>query len=93
MQTHQKPVPSLQIGLGDMVLIDGDLGQVIGVRYGQIAYDVILGHLVFRNVAPEHLRLVPLTRRERHALQTKAERPIENFLDRLRTARARRLTH
>jgi hypothetical protein len=41
MQTHQKPVPSLQIGLGDMVLIDGDLGQVIGVRYGQIAYDVI----------------------------------------------------
>ena len=91
MQAHQKPMPSSQFGLGDMVLIDGDLGQVIGVRYGQIAYDVIVRDVVFRNVAPERVRLAP-TRRERVAFQTKPE-PIPNFLDRLKTARASRITH
>ena len=66
-------------------------GQVIGVRYGQIAYDVIVRDLVFRNVAPERVRLAP-SRRERVAFQTKPE-PIPNFLDRLKIARARKVTH
>jgi hypothetical protein len=93
MQARQKPMPSLQFGLGDMVLIDGDLGQVIGVCYGQIAYDVIVRDLVFRNVAPERVRLALLSSHERVAFQTKAETQITNFLDRLRIARARRVTH
>jgi hypothetical protein len=40
MPTHQKPRPLSQLQLGDLVLIDGDLGRVVGVRYGQIACDV-----------------------------------------------------
>jgi hypothetical protein len=49
MPTHQSPKPLSQLQLGDLVLIDGDLGRVVGVRYGQIAYDVTLEAAVCRN--------------------------------------------
>ena len=93
MRASQRPNPSSQFQLGDMVLIEGNLGRVIGVRYGQIAYDVILQDLVFRNIAPERVRLSSPAGRARHAFQTKTERPTAHFLDRLRTGRARRISH
>ena len=92
MPKHQKPRPLSQLQLGDLVLVDGDLGRV-GVRYGQIAYDVTLEDAICRNVAPERVRLASPTTGERHPAQTRTETQVAHFLDRLRTARARRVTH
>jgi hypothetical protein len=89
MRASQRPNPSSQFQIGDMVLIEGHLGRVVGVRYGQIAYDVILRDLVFRNIAPERVRLSSPAGRARHALQRATERPTAQFLARLRTGRAR----
>ena len=93
MPTHKKPKPLSQLQLGDLVLIDGGLGRIVGVRYGQIAYDVTLEDAICRNVAPERVRLASPATGERHAAQTRTERQSVHFLDRLRTARARRVTH
>ena len=93
MPKHQKPKPLSQLQLWDLVLVDGDLGRVVGVRYGQIAYDVTLEDAVCRNVAPERVRLASPATGERHAAQTRTETQLAHFLDRLRTARARRVTH
>jgi hypothetical protein len=57
MRASQRPKPLLQFQLGDEVLIEGKLGRVIGIRYGQIAYDVILQNRVFRNVSPRRIHL------------------------------------
>ena len=92
MPKHQKPRPLSPLQLGDLVLVDGDLGRVVGVRYGQIAYDVTLEDAVCRNVAPERVRLASPATGERHAAQTRTETQLAHFL-RLRTARARRVTH
>jgi hypothetical protein len=43
--------------LGDEVLVEGKVGRVIGIRYGQIAYDVIFQNRAFLNVSPERVRL------------------------------------
>ena len=93
MRASQRPNPSSQFQIGDMVLIEGHLGRVVGVRYGQIAYDVILQDLVFRNIAPERVRLSSPAGRAGHALQTTTERPTAHFWARLRTGRARRISH
>jgi hypothetical protein len=93
MPTYQKPKPLSQLQLGDLVLIDGDLGRVVGVRYGQIAYDVTLEDDVCRNVAPERVRLASSATGEQYAAQTRTERQSVHFLDRVRTAPARRVTH
>ena len=76
MRASQRPNSSSQFQLGDMVLIEGNLGRVIGVRYGQIAYDVILQDLVLRNIPPERVRLSSPAARARHALrQGRRDRP------------------
>ena len=45
--------------LGDRVLVqpDGQEGIVIGIRYGEMAYDVRCGAACLRNVAPQLIRL------------------------------------
>ena len=40
MQAQQRPKPFSPFQLGDIVLVDAHLGQIIGIRYGLIAYDV-----------------------------------------------------
>ena len=92
MQARQDLEALAQFQLGDLVLIDGDLGRVIGVRYGQIAYDVILRDRFFRNISPGRIRLASLAGHERHAVDP-IERSTAHFLDRLRTGRARRISH
>jgi hypothetical protein len=45
--------------LGDRVLVqpEGKEGTVIGIRYGEMAYDVRCGAACLRNVAPQLIRL------------------------------------
>ena len=93
MPTLQKSKPLSQVQIGDLVWVDSDLGWVVGVRYGQIAYDVTLEDAVFRNVAPERVRLASSPAGERHAANTRTDRQPGHFLDRLRAARARVFTH
>ena len=47
--------------LGDRVIIQpgGREGTVIGVRYGDMAYDVRCGATLARNLPPKALRLAP----------------------------------
>ena len=92
MPEHQKPRPLSPLQLGDLVLVDGDLGRVVGVRYGQIAYDVTLEDAVCRNVAPERVRLASPAAGELHASNTRTDRQLGPFLDGLRAARTRVFT-
>jgi hypothetical protein len=57
MRASPRPKPLLQFQLGDEVLIEDKVGRVIGIRYGQIAYDVIFQNRVFLNVSPERVHL------------------------------------
>ena len=45
--------------LGDRVLVQpgSNEGIVVGVRYGEIAYDVLCGGQCFRNLSPKAIRL------------------------------------
>jgi hypothetical protein len=92
MPTHQKSKPLSQVQIGDWVWVDSDLDWVIGVRYGQIAYDVTLEDAVCRNVAPERVRLASPAAGERHAANTRTDRQLGHFLDGLRAARTRVFT-
>jgi hypothetical protein len=47
----------MQFQIGDEVFIDDKVGRVVGIRYGQIAYDVIFQNRVFLNVSPERVHL------------------------------------
>jgi hypothetical protein len=47
----------VQFQLGDEVFIEDKVGRVVGIRYGQIAYDVIFKNRVFLNVSPERVHL------------------------------------
>ena len=55
--TRSAPTPRFEIG--DRVIIDphGEVGLIVGVRYGAPAYDVRVRGVSVRNVAPERLRL------------------------------------
>ena len=43
--------------IGDRVSLGGKHGVVVGVRYGNPAYDIQLGRLCLRNVAPQSISL------------------------------------
>ena len=57
MQANPRPKQLVQFQLGDEVFIEDKVGRVVGIRYGQIAYDVIFQNLVFLNVSPERVHL------------------------------------
>jgi hypothetical protein len=57
MQASPRPRQLVQFQLGDEVFIEDKVGRVVGIRYGQIAYDVIFQNLVFLNVSPERVHL------------------------------------
>ena len=58
MRASPRPKPLLQFQLGDEVFIENKVGRIVGIRYGQIAYDVIFQSQVFLNVSPERVHLV-----------------------------------
>ena len=47
--------------LGDRVIVHqrSEEGVVVGVRYGEIAFDVRCGGVCIRNLAPELIRFAP----------------------------------
>jgi hypothetical protein len=57
MQASPRPRQLVQFQLGDEVFIEDKVGRVVGIRYGQIAYDVIFKNRVFLNVSPERVHL------------------------------------
>ena len=57
MQANPRPKQLVQFQLGDEVFIADKVGRVVGIRYGQIAYDVIFKNRVFLNVSPERVHL------------------------------------
>ena len=48
--------PTAGFELGDRVLVAGQEGSVVGVRYGIPAYDVRINGVCLRNLAPAALR-------------------------------------
>ena len=58
MRASPRPKPLLQFQLGDEVFIENKVGRIVGIRYGQIAYDVIFQSQAFLNVSPERVHLV-----------------------------------
>ena len=56
--SSRHPRVTLRLKLGDRVLVqpDGRVGIVIGVSYGEIAYDVRCGSECLRHVSPSQIR-------------------------------------
>jgi hypothetical protein len=52
-----RSVPWPRFELGDRVILQSGLtGTVVGIRYGEPAYDVRVQGTCIRNIHPEHLR-------------------------------------
>jgi|tagenome__1003787_1003787.scaffolds.fasta_scaffold14338297_1 hypothetical protein len=56
-----RPLVAPRFELGDRVILQpgNKVGIVIGVRYGEIAYDVRCGGECLRNLCPKQIRLAP----------------------------------
>jgi hypothetical protein len=52
----RRRTPAPRFRLGDRVLVAGQQGLVVGVRYGFPAYDVRIDGVCLRNLAPPVLR-------------------------------------
>jgi len=57
----RRPCISPRLKLGDRILVQPEnrTGIVIGVRYGEIAYDVRCGSECLRNLSPNQIRRAP----------------------------------
>ena len=57
----RRRAPGARFELGDRVLVAGQEGVVIGVRYGVPAYDVRIDGVCLRNLAPAIVRRLTVT--------------------------------